>query len=265
MRQIFLVSLLLTTTAACGQSEVQTENQPQVGDQVEDTAARAGSTLESVGEEIGAAVNDATEEIAEFAENELSQMNARGFTVRNLIGANVVAQDGGAAATISDLLFDDARTLQAVVIKDGELLGIGGKDVVIAASFLDTSISDAGDMRIVMKLPETALHAEANSLKHEPSVGVGAIDQNELMSINAFMDQPVRNSAGQKVADPFDIVLTPTGAWDDIILSLGGIGALGNRLVEVDQSTLTVNAQTGAVTTTAAAPEFDSLPTFEYR
>jgi hypothetical protein len=83
------------------------------------------------------------------------------------------------------------------------------------------------------------------------------------MSMSELLGASVVNENGDKVADMFDIILADPGRFDTAILSVGGLGAVGNRLVSVDISSLAIDRNYGAVRL-LSAPDFDALPTFEY-
>lgn len=261
MRKLLVSSALFALVTACANDEAA-ENEPEPGDIVEEAAETTGDVIENVGEEISAAVNDAAEGAAEFAENELSQSNARGFTVRNLIGESVSDADGQVLAVVDDLLFTEDGQLAAVVLRDSAILGFGGDNAVVSADRFQFAVASDGDMVISAQMNDGELKQMTESLAYEPTEGV--INPGNLISMNRFLDQPVKNINGDEVADPFDIMLAPPGVWDDIVVSVGGVGAIGNRLVLIDDSLIDFDKDSQGLRLNQAAPDLKTLPTFEY-
>lgn len=248
--------------AACGQQDQPTRNDPETGDVVEEAADDIGDAAETVGEEVSAAVDDAVDSAAKFAENELSQSNALGFTARNVMGASVRDINGDVAAIVDDLLFDDMRIVRAVVVRDGAFMGLGGDEAIISADKFAFYVDEDREMVMTVDVTDGELKQMTESLAYEPTDGV--INPGNLVSVKQFLSRPIDNINGDKVADPFDILLAEPGQWDTLILSVGGIGAIGNRLVAIDSDTLKVNDATGTLYLDYAAPDLDALPTFEY-
>ncbi|WDI30802.1 PRC-barrel domain-containing protein [Hyphococcus flavus] len=255
-------SLFALSVAACGQDNAS-PNEPKPGDIAEEAADDTTDTLEDAGEEISAAVNDAARDAADMAENELSQSNAKGFTARNIIGASVRDRNGKALAVIDDLLFSDTRHLRAVVIRDGAFLGLGGDNAIIGADRFDFAVAADGEMIITAEIAEGELRQMTDSLAFEPTDGV--INPGNLMSVNRFLDRSIVNSNGDEIADPFDIVFGMPGHWGELIVSVGGLGAIGNRLVSIDSALITMDGGSGDLRLADNAPDLDTLPTFEYR
>lgn len=255
-------TVLAISAGACGRDE-PTPNEPKPGDIAEEAAQDAARNLEDAGEDISAAVDEAVENTAEFAENELSQSNAKGFTARNIIGASVRNRDGEALAIIDDLLFSDNQQLRAVVIRDGAFLGLGGDNAIISADKFEFGVAGDGEMIILAQFADGELRQMTESLAFEPTDGV--INPGNLMSAREFLERSIVNANGDEIADPFDIIFGRPGQWGELILSVGGIGAVGNRLVAIDAAMVDVNPATGDLRLAANAPNLDSLPTFEYR
>ena len=263
MIRLFSATAIAVALAACGQPDRPTQNEPDTGDVVEEAADDIGDAAETVGEEVSAAVDEAVDSAANFAENELSQSNALGFTVRNVIGSSVRDANGDVAAIIDDLLFDDMRIIRAVVVRDGAFMGLGGDEAVISADKFAFLVDDDREMAIRVDITDGELKQMTESLASRPTDGV--VTPGNLTSAKQFLDRPVVNINGDEIADPFDILLAPPGQWETLILSVGGIGAIGNRLVAVDAATLKVNDSTGTLYLDYAAPDLDALPTFEYQ
>lgn len=261
MKYIIMLAASAAVTVACARDE-PVENEPKPGEIVEESAEDVGEGAARIGEEVSAAAGEAVDAAGDFIENELSQANASGFTVRNIIGESVRGQDKMAIAVIEDLLFSGDGMLRAVVLKDGAFMGMGGKPATIGADRFAFAVHGDGDIAVTVTMTNGELSQMTKSLAYEPTAGVMEAPGN-LMSMTELMGASVVNENGDKVADMFDIILTDPGRFDTAILSVGGLGALGNRLVSVDVGALLIDPGYGAVRI-LSAPDFDTMPTFEY-
>lgn len=261
MKYVILLAASSTLAVACARDE-PVENEPKTGEIVEESAEDVGEGAARVGEEISAAASEAADSAGDFIENELSQANAKGFTVRNIIGESVRGEDRMAIATIDDLLFSSDGMLRAVVLKDGAFLGLGGAPATITADRFAFAISGDGDIAVTVNMTDGELRQMTESLAYHPTGGV--IDNpGDLMSMSELIGAPVVNENGDKVADMFDVLLVDPGRFETAVLSVGGLGALGNRLVSLDMTSLLVDNGSGAIRL-VMAPDFDTMPTFEY-
>ncbi|WP_425408548.1 PRC-barrel domain-containing protein [Hyphococcus sp.] len=257
-----LAASLSVGLSACADDE-STANEPKPGDIAEEAADETGEAIEDAGEELSAAVDTAVRETANFAENELSQSNARGFTARNVIGATVRDASGESLAIIDDLLFSNDRQLRAVVIRDGAFMGLGGDNAVISADRFRFGVAGNGEMIISAEVNDGDLRQMTESLAFEPTDGV--INPGNLLSVREFLDRPIVNANGDEIADPFDILYGDLGQWRSLIVSVGGVGAIGNRLVEINPALVRLDASSSKLLLDDSAPDLDALSTFEYR
>lgn len=261
MKYALLIAASSALSISCARDE-PVENEPKPGEIVEESAEDIEEGAARVGEEISAAAGEAADATGDFIENELSQANARGFTVRNVIGESVRGQDELAIAVIDDLLFSPDGMLRAVVLKDGSFLGLGGEPATVSADRFAFAIHGDGDVAVTVEMTDGELKQMTESLAYEPSTGLMENPGN-LMSMSELTGAPVVNENGDKVADMFDIILAPPGCFDAAILSVGGLGAVGNRLVSLDMSSLAIENDNSAILV-LSAPDFDAMPTFEY-
>ena len=261
LKRSLLAATALCTAAACSR-DVATENEPAPGEIVEESAETIEDGAARAGEEISAAASEAADATGDFIENELSQSNARGFTVRNIIGESVRGSDGAALAVIDDLLFSDAGLLRAVVLKDGAFLGLGGEPATLAADRFAIVTAGSGEISVTAQMGDGELKQMTESLAYNPTGGL--LEQSgNLLSMDELIGRTVVNVNGDKVADVFDVILAPPGRFETIILSTGGLGALGNRLIAMDLEAVDIDPDTGVIAV-RSAPDFNTLPTFEY-
>lgn len=256
-----LMAAAVFSAAACGRDAV-TENEPKPGEIVEESAEDVGDASSRAREEISAAADEAVDATGDFIENELSQANARGFTARNVIGESVRGADGTAIAVIGDLLFSRDGVLRAVVLKDGSFLGLGGKPATIGADRFAFSLDAAGEVAVTAELTNGELKQLTASLAYQPTQTM-TDEPGNLISMNELTGRAVVNANGDKIAEIFDIILTEPGRFETVILSTGGIGVLGDRLIALDIADVTIDPDSGVVAA-ASAPNFDGVQTFEY-
>ena len=147
MKYALLIAASSALSISCARDE-PVENEPKPGEIVEESAEDIEEGAARVGEEISAAAGEAADATGDFIENELSQANARGFTVRNVIGESVRGQDELAIAVIDDLLFSPDGMLRAVVLKDGSFLGLGGEPATVSADRFAFAIHGDGDVAV---------------------------------------------------------------------------------------------------------------------
>lgn len=256
-----LMAAAVLGTAACGR-DAATENEPKTGEIIEESAEDVGEASARAGEEISAAADEAVDATGDFIENELSQANARGFTARNVIGESVRGADGTAIAVIGDLLFSREGVLRAVVLKDGSFIGLGGKPATVGADRFAFIVGADGEVAVTAQMTNGELQQMTASLAYQPTEAM-AEQPGNLLSMNELTGRTVVNANGDKIAEIFDVILAEPGRFETIILSTGGIGILGNRLIALDVNDVAIDPDNGVIAATDA-PNFDQLETFEY-
>lgn len=254
--------LAFAAIAASCSEEPPVENEPKPADFVEEGVEDTADAGADLAEKVSVATEKALESAGETLQTELAQSNAKGFTVRNILGEPVQDQNGAAIAVVDDLLFDSTGYLRALVLRDESFLGLGGKRATVGADMFAFALTSNDEVEIRATLTNGELEQMTKSLASNPSVGAGNNPGN-LISIVALLERPIENRNGDEVADAFDLVLAAPGRIDSMLVSVGGVGAIGNRLVQIPIRDVEIDYAQGHIYATDA-PDFDALPTFEY-
>jgi sporulation protein YlmC with PRC-barrel domain len=88
------------------------------------------------------------------AEYELASQE---LTADNLIGSAVYSPNEDNLGEVNDVVFDQAGTIQGVVIDVGGFLGVGEKPVAVQYDALNVQKEDNGDLRIVVNATQEQL------------------------------------------------------------------------------------------------------------
>src|SRR3546814_12577722 len=101
------------------------------------------------------------------------------LSARDLVGANVIGPDGTSVGEVDDLVLDASGKIEQVIIADGAILGIGGKNVAISYSGATLAQDAEGaDPVVRINMTNEALESAAEFEKAQPeedrqSVGEG--------------------------------------------------------------------------------------------
>ncbi len=261
------MALLLTSTA-CGQNSdnnVEPANEPGAGEQAEETAAAAGDVLEDAGQAIVQGLEDTAESIGSAIDKEVTELNALGLTARNILDEEVRTPAGVVAARVNDILFSvDGRPMMAV-LNEGGMFGVGDDQIIVTIQRLIITKDADGEASVEITLSNEELESLSDGVTFLPAdFSVGGEIDTSLLSIRKMLDAVVYNTEGQKVADAYDYILGAEWKIDRVVVSIGGIADIGDRLVAAGWDMFTLTSDSSALQTTDNAIDFDSLPTFEY-
>ena len=259
---------LLTSTAACArQSEENADpaNEPGAGEVAEEAAAETGEVIEDVGEAVAEGAEEAIEAVGDVLDKEVGELNARGMTVRNILGEDVRTSDGRFAARVDDVLFDADGRPSLAVLKEGGLFGVGDSEIVITIQRLRLLADNKGEIAAEVSLTNAELEKLGDGAAFMPadfSVG-GKVDV-ALLSARKLLATSVVNTQSEKVADIYDLVLGPEWEIDQVVLSRGGVANIGDRLIAVPWSSFAMTEAGDAMQTIPSAVDFERLPRFSY-
>ena len=85
------------------------------------------------------------------------ELASQELTADNLIGTAVYSPNEENLGDVGDVVFDQAGSIQAVVIDVGGFLGIGEKPVAVQYDALNVQKDDNGDLRIVVNATQEQL------------------------------------------------------------------------------------------------------------
>jgi sporulation protein YlmC with PRC-barrel domain len=85
------------------------------------------------------------------------ELASQELTADNLIGSAVYSPNEDNLGEVNDVVFDQAGTIQGVVIDVGGFLGVGEKPVAVQYDALNVQKEDNGDLRIVLNATQEQL------------------------------------------------------------------------------------------------------------
>jgi sporulation protein YlmC with PRC-barrel domain len=85
------------------------------------------------------------------------ELASQELTADNLIGSAVYSPNEDNLGEVNDVVFDQAGTIQGVVIDVGGFLGVGEKPVAVQYDALNVQKEDNGDLRIVVNATQEQL------------------------------------------------------------------------------------------------------------
>lgn len=269
MRALLIgTSAILLAAAGCDRNQSDKEapvNEPNAGERAEEAAAQAGDALEDAGEAVVHGIEEAAEAVGDAVEREVDQFDARGLTVRNILGTVVKTRNGVVAARMDDLLFSAAGEPQLAVMKEGGIFGVGDDEIVVTIQRLTIKQDAAGEVAVGVTLTDEEIETLGEGVAFLPTdFSVAGEFDPSLLSAKKLNEVSVYNSDQQKVADVYDLILGPEWKIERVILSTGGLADVGDRLVDWDWSKLEFNDDRTALYTKNAMRDFDSLPAFHY-
>ncbi|MEP2828688.1 PRC-barrel domain-containing protein [Parvibaculum sp.] len=205
MKRLFTTTALAASMAfatAAYAAEDDAKNAP-----MEVTPAQqqdAQPSLETPGEMLSDATATADDDVLAMRDN-FAVMSGNAISAADVVGAAVVGPDGKEIGTVDDLVFNEDKSIDQVIIADGKMFGFGGKNVAI--DFEGASITrDQNDERMVR---------------------IGMTDQ-ALEEVAEFDKAPLEESGG-KLATSYigrDVALATeddgTGELSDLILDRNG-------------------------------------------
>lgn len=265
--KLFAMPAALLALSACGGADRgdQPTNEPGVGEYTEEAAADAGEIVEDAGEAIAQGAENATNAIGAAIQQEIDDINALGMTARNILDEEVRTRRGDAAAWVDDLLFTRTGRPVLAVLREGGMFGLGDDLVIVTVQRFIMTEDELGDISVVITLTDQELEALGDGITYLPAdFSVGGEVDTSLMSARKILDAAIYNAEGEKVADMYDFILGREWNIESAILSDGGLADIGDRLVRIDWSAITISADNASFETTSTTPDFDTLPRFEY-
>ena len=263
MKHLLLSSVAIIFVTACSKTE-ETVNQSTAGDYIEEageaTVEVAADIVDGVGEVASDAYNATEDRIVE----EMDQHDAKGLTLRNLLGSNVTTSDDKGFGDISDLILAEDFSLLAYKIDESTLLGIGGEEVAINAERFLPVLDEHGEPALIVEMTEEQLNRLTESSFAMPSDFSYRLSQEAIeFSGKTLLEADVNNAAGERIADIYDLTFNPDGALKKIILTVGGIGGFKDKLVAVNASEIKLDALNN-VFTSVDLPDLSEALEYDY-
>ncbi len=263
-----LLCFAFLATGACGRSEnasAEPTNEPGAGEYAEDAAAAAGDTLEDAGEVIAGGVEDAADAIGVAIDKETDEFNALGLTVRNILDEEVRTRHGKIAARMEDLLFTADGQPAMAVLKEGGIFGVEDDMVIVTVQRLIVSEDNSGEVAVEITLSDEEIETLGDGVTFLPADFSAQGDMNtSLLSARKMLAAAVFNADNQKIADIYDFILDQQWRIDQVVVSAGGLDAIGDHLTAASWDMFALTDDMTALQTTALATDFDAQPRFRY-
>lgn len=158
-------------------------------------------------------------------------------TAEAIIGQPVLNDKRQKIATVEDIIVDTDGTARLVVVKDGGLLGFGGK---LAAFDYGTVIKNDGKADMVTPLTDADLKSAATfAYDAEDADEKTRLIPAEGVSIARLLDGTLQGADGQNVAD-IDDVTFKAGKADMVITSAGEVLEMGGKKIALGFGTADV-------------------------
>ncbi len=260
-----VMTLLASACAAENDQSPAPANEPGAAERAEEAAATAGDILEDAGEAIAEGAEDVASTVGAAVQKELDDINALGLTLRNILNEEVSTRDGGVAAKVDDILFEENGRPALVILREGGFFGAEEDKIIVTVQRLRITQIAGGEISVEITLTEDEIEKLGDGIGFLPAdFSVGGDIDTSLLSAQKMLDTSVFNSEDEKIADVYDLVLNREWRFDQVIVSTGGLGEMGDRLVAAPWRMFTLRQDRTTLRTTRAAVDFDALTPFQY-
>lgn len=149
------------------------------------------------------------------------------LSARELIGADVIGPDGTSVGEVDDLVLDASGKIEQVIIADGAILGIGGKNVAISYSGA-TLAQDAEGADPVLRINMTneALESAAEFDKAQLE------EQGDRLA-SSYIERDVTLASSDAQGEINDLRVDQSGSVTLAIIEFGGALDMGDSEVAV--------------------------------
>jgi sporulation protein YlmC with PRC-barrel domain len=149
------------------------------------------------------------------------------LSARDLVGANVIGPDGSSVGTVDDLVLDARGKIEQVIIADGAILGIGGKNVAISYSGATLAQDAEGaDPVVRINMTNEALDAAAEFDKAQLE------EQGDRLA-SSYIERDVTLASSDAQGEINDLRMDQNGTVKFAIIEFGGALDMGDSEVAV--------------------------------
>lgn len=149
------------------------------------------------------------------------------LSARDLVGANVIGPDGTEVGAVDDLVLDASGKIEQVIIADGAILGIGGKNVAISYSGATLAQDAEGaDPVVRINMTNEALDSAAEFDKAQLE------EQGDRLA-SSYIDRDVTLASSDAEGEINDLMLDQSGTVKFAIIEFGGALDMGDSEVAV--------------------------------
>jgi sporulation protein YlmC with PRC-barrel domain len=186
------------------------------------------------------------------------------LSARNVVGAEVIGPDGSSVGVVDDLVLDASGKIEQVIIADGAILGLGGKNVAISYSGATVASDAEGDEPVVrVNMTEEALDGAAEFDKSQLE------EQGDRLA-SSYIERDVKlvstDASDDATGEINDLLLDQSGTVKYAIIEFGGVMDMGDSQVAVgfDKISGAPEGEPMSLSMTEAelqsAPKLDAVP-----
>lgn len=230
-------------------AEVDTKAETSTEAKIEGSLDKAGDSIERTAEKTEKAVKEAYSDVkAYFSDDDdvkaVTSVNVLDrMTADEIIGRTVQNPKGEDIGKIEDILVTADGDAEAVIINDGGVLGLGGKQ---AAFDYDVIEGISADKNIVVKLTEANIK---NAKAYDPDAAKA-----DRYSINKVLDAKIVDANGKKLAD-VDTVAFDGDDADYLVVTFDKILGMGGDKAALNMEALKLTDNKGNYTFTLNAQQ----------
>lgn len=149
------------------------------------------------------------------------------LSARELVGADVIGPDGTSVGDVDDLVLDASGKIEQVIIADGAILGIGGKNVAISYSGA-TLAQDAEGADPVVRINMTN-----EALENAAEFDKAQLEQQGDRLASSYIGRDVTLASSDAKGEINDLRLDQGGSVEFAIIEFGGTLGMGDSEVAV--------------------------------
>ncbi len=153
------------------------------------------------------------------------------MSARKVVGADVIGPDGTSVGVVDDLVLDASGKIEQVIIADGAILGLGGKNVAISYSGATLAQEAEGaDPILRVNMTEEALDGAAEFDKAQLE------EQGDRLA-SSYIERDVQlvssDASGEASGEISDLLLDQSGTVKYAVIEFGGVLDMGDSEVAV--------------------------------
>lgn len=204
----------------------------QTGDAISDTANKAGEAIDEKTEQAGAALKETYTDMKAYFTDEndvkaVSSLNVhKDISANFLLGADVKGPKNQEVGDIQDILVDKDGSAKRVIVNDGDIFGLGGKE----ASFDYSVVRGINpDKDVIVNISEAAVKTATPYDSDKIPAG--------LYSVKKIVGSKVVDHTGKAIAKVDDVIFDKDDA-DYLIVTFDTILGMGGDKVALNYDAL---------------------------
>lgn len=203
---------------------------------------------------------------------------------QKLIGRTIENPDGQNVGEVNSVVIDQDGTVRYVIVGVGGFLGVGEKNVALAWD--DHMVSENGEKVVTVatkdqlaalpehKYPESvepgSVYSYDEAVKTNPTLEEQTAPAAGTVGIAAskLVGATVTNATGDSIGEIHEVLLSPEGEADALLVDVGGFLGMGEHTVAMKWTDVSIRSDdndTLAVATDMTKEQLQALPEYELR